>query len=694
MKRTIKSRMIINGILTVMVSIILAMVIVFYLLKNQNQVAAEKRIDEAVVVVEDQYKKVEQKLLASAEKIATNMFVSEQFSFIEETIEVNQSIEFILLQICDYIFEQAQVNSLSSVRIYDNQGKWINGVIISGDTGKIMFPDLPGSEKYKENMVPVGELAKSQNWKVKTASLTMPARLPLPVLSKKSTIYQMRDKKLSIEIGYPIFDSYEKTIQVGVLYVSSTIQQAFVDRVADFTGTAVNLFLGTDLSVGSLDAYNLLALGKEGQLFEKGNRLGADISQKITREIDLGGHKYFEGVFPIIVQDGVLGAFSVLLSQDETRRNLNQMMFYLLLIAVACLLGVTPLTLVFANSIIKPIKQVVAGIRDIAEGEGDLTVRLQIHSEDEVGELARWFNTFTDKLQKLIRDISENSDILNSSSSELAGLSGQMAENAYRMLSRAQTVNGMSAEMTGNMAIVATTMDESSTNMTTIASSAEELSAVLSEVSSNSERARAVTEEAVTQSRNASSRVEELGVAATQIGNVIETITEISEQTNLLALNATIESARAGEAGKGFAVVANEIKALAQQTAEATLEIKQQIEDIQQTSSGTTNDIKKISNVIMDVSEIVTNIAASVEEQSISTREIAQNVAQASGGISDVNENIARNSSISDNINQYITRVSEAANDISLSSDQVDRNAKDLSSLADTLKKLVDLFKV
>ena len=123
-----------------------------------------------------------------------------------------------------------------------------------------------------------------------------------------------------------------------------------------------------------------------------------------------------------------------------------------------------------------------------------------------------------------------------------------------------------------------------------------------------------------------------MGRAAREIGNVVETITEISSQVDLLALNATIEAARAGDAGKGFAVVAGEIKELARQTAEASGEIKKRVEGIQTNTAGTVNEINDVSEVVNEINAIVATIASAVEEQSATTREIVSNVSQASVG--------------------------------------------------------------
>lgn len=184
------------------------------------------------------------------------------------------------------------------------------------------------------------------------------------------------------------------------------------------------------------------------------------------------------------------------------------------------------------------------------------------------------------------------------------------------------------------------------------------------------------------------------GGAADKIGKVTEVITEISEQTNLLALNATIEAARAGEAGKGFAVVANEIKELAKQTAEATVDIKVQIEGMQDTTGATINDIQAISGVINEINEVITTIATAVEEQSAATSEISENVAQASAGISEVNENVAQSSVAVQDVSRDISEISHGASEINNSSQNVNQSAKELSRLAEQLNGLVSRFKI
>jgi methyl-accepting chemotaxis protein len=364
-----------------------------------------------------------------------------------------------------------------------------------------------------------------------------------------------------------------------------------------------------------------------------------------------------------------------------------------ILIAIIAGFLATALILVAARSIVRPINAAVAGLKDIAQGEGDLTMRLEVKSRDEVGELATWFNTFIDKLQGIIRDIAGGVETLSSSSTELSAISEQMTQGVQNVSDKSNNVSAAAEEMSANMNTVAAAMEQSATNTNMVASAAEEMSATIGEIAQNAEKARVISDEAALKATGASANMDQLGNAANAIGKVIETITDISEQVNLLALNATIEAARAGEAGKGFAVVANEIKELAKQTAGATQDIKDKIGAIQSTTSTTVDQIVEITRVITNVNSVVANIATAVEQQSAATKEIATNVTQASQGIQEVNENVNQSSSVSSEISRDVADVSVAMNEMSASSSQVSISAQDLSKLSEQLKQMVDQFR-
>lgn len=344
--------------------------------------------------------------------------------------------------------------------------------------------------------------------------------------------------------------------------------------------------------------------------------------------------------------------------------------------------------------IVKPLRTMIAMLKDIAEGEGDLTKRIVDNSGDETEEMANWFNQFVEKVQHIIQDVAQNGATLYNSSQSLSGISRQMAANAANTSETANSVAAASEQMSANMQSVAAAMEEASTNVGMVAAATEEMSSTIDEIAENTEKARNITAAAVTKTVSASSQVGELGRAAREIGKVVETITEISSQVDLLALNATIEAARAGDAGKGFAVVAGEIKELARQTAAASGEIKNRVEGIQSNTAGTVNEINDVSKVVNEINTIVASIAAAVEEQSATTREIVSNVSQASVGLSEVNENVAQSSQVSGEIARDISDVTRSSQDISTSCQEVNASSEELAALAEQLNQMVNKFKV
>ncbi|MCP4116238.1 MAG: methyl-accepting chemotaxis protein [Desulfobacteraceae bacterium] len=362
------------------------------------------------------------------------------------------------------------------------------------------------------------------------------------------------------------------------------------------------------------------------------------------------------------------------------------------LVSVILLFGVV--FFIASTVIVRPINRVVDGLKDIARGEGDLTMRLEVNGKDEIGELARWFNGFIEKIHGIITETASHAGAVGSASEELLTISQKMAEGAELTSGLSGTVAAATEETGTSISSVAAAMEQASANIAMVAAATEEMTSTIHEIAGNSEKSRIISKEAVTSSRSASEKMNRLGVAADDIGKVTETIADISEQTNLLALNATIEAARAGEAGKGFAVVAGEIKELSMQTARATREIREKITGIQEVARETVAEIDDVSKIIHDVNDITLTIATAIEEQSAATGEIAGNVSQASDGLQSVNENMAQVSSVASDISTDISEVNRSAREMSDNSGQVNGGAGDLAGLAQELSQLVGRFKI
>ena len=323
---------------------------------------------------------------------------------------------------------------------------------------------------------------------------------------------------------------------------------------------------------------------------------------------------------------------------------------------------------------------------------GDLRQELVMDSQDEIGNMGRALGKTIRSLRSALGEVKRSEQKVSASSNQLSKIFTQMEADTRETSAKASTVAAAAEEMSVSTASVAAAMEQATTNFASISESTSQMTSTIAEIARNSEKARTITGAANRQAEGMSALMKELGRAAQEIGQVTETINGISSQTNLLALNATIEAARAGAAGKGFAVVAGEIKELAQQTATATEDIKAKIADIQHSTSGAVGDIQRISEVIREVSDVVSTIATAIEEQSAVTRDIAGNLAQASQGVREANQRVAQTSTVTQEIARDIAAVDQAARQMNESVRKSHGNTVEMTVMAEQLNMIVSTF--
>jgi methyl-accepting chemotaxis protein len=331
--------------------------------------------------------------------------------------------------------------------------------------------------------------------------------------------------------------------------------------------------------------------------------------------------------------------------------------------AVALLLAAA-LSVLITRSISRPLRAAAAVLGRAAGG--DLRVRLDYESNDEVGQVAHALNTTFERMSDTIGSIRDAAGSVASASQELSAVSVQMGSTAEETSAQAASVSAAAEEV--------------STNVETVASGAEEMGTAIREISDNASEAAQVATNASTAATATNATVAKLGESSTEIGAVVNVITAIAEQTNLLALNATIEAARAGDAGKGFAVVAGEVKELAKQTSEATEDISKRIAAIQGDSQAASVAIGEITGVISQIRDIQNTIASAVEEQSVTTQEITRSVHEAAVGTNSIAQNISG--------------VATAASDTSTGVGNLQHASEDLAGLSAHLTELVGLFQI
>ncbi len=329
---------------------------------------------------------------------------------------------------------------------------------------------------------------------------------------------------------------------------------------------------------------------------------------------------------------------------SELGKELNKIRNISLVIILCSILLLILILNILTNTILKPVQSTVSTLKEISRG--DMTKRIKVSSEDEMGQLAEHFNIFMDSIHKMITRIIENAQQLNQTSSDVVGISEILTDKSTGTLSESDKAAQSCRNAQDNMKDVSQSVETISLNINELSNATGGMSETLKGIVDNTAQTNQATIQAVDVAKTASNKVADLGKSAQDIVHVVNTIADISEQVNLLALNATIEAARAGEAGKGFAVVANEIKELANQTNQATEDIKQQTDSIRSSTDQTRDSMKELSQMIQDANNMVTDIARAAEEQMAATEEISNNVKEISSSVDAAHTNV--NNSVED----------------------------------------------
>jgi methyl-accepting chemotaxis protein len=459
---------------------------------------------------------------------------------------------------------------------------------------------------------------------------------------------------LLTDIVLPIMANGNSVGLIGVRFTLDFSQE----RVVGLTpyGTGRSIVISYDGTVAAhYDA------SKRGQALDEAaaDILTPEVSNQIRESLKIGKIATVEAKGRIICSypfyiGKIDTAWAFLSSVEKTRilENVNTLTNFTVLLALAAVAAATIITYLVVSNTVKPITNVASTLKDISEGEGDLTRTVDVHSTDEVGDLARYFNATLEKIKNLIVIIKKQSVILFDVGNQLSSNMAETAAAVNEITSNLQSMKGQAINQSASVIEANAMMEQITNNIDNLSIQVNRQSASVSQSSSSIEEMLAnihsVTQTLVKNTDNVRGLIDAAEVGRTGLQAVSSDIQEISReseglleinavmeniasQTNLLSMNAAIEAAHAGEAGKGFAVVADEIRKLAEnsgrqsQTISTVLKkIKDAIDKISLSTSGVINKFEAIDRGVKVVSEQENSILSAMEEQGEGSKQILE----------------------------------------------------------------------
>ncbi|PSS72146.1 methyl-accepting chemotaxis protein [Shewanella algae] len=351
-----------------------------------------------------------------------------------------------------------------------------------------------------------------------------------------------------------------------------------------------------------------------------------------------------------------------------------------LMIVIVITLVTATLILFAAQRTVTPIRNMLDNLNDIAQGEGDLTKRLQVHGEDEIAQLGQAFNRFVDKLQHIIRDVT-------TATHEVQAASGSIHAQTQAIAAQLANHNNETDQVVTAITEMSSTAQEVAMNTTQVAEATHVASDEVAKAQECVDTSLTEISTLMAEINSAADHIQSLNEQSQKINSVLSVIGGIAEQTNLLALNAAIEAARAGEQGRGFAVVADEVRSLASRTQASTLEINEMLSELH----------RLVSQAVSAMEESQQSCHRSVE----SSRLISESLGAVTSSVTSINDMSTQiataateQSSVTEEINRNIYAIQEIVAELLHSSEEAARVSQTVSHSGDNLGQLVNQFRV
>ncbi|MBE7098559.1 methyl-accepting chemotaxis protein [Bacillus cereus] len=384
-----------------------------------------------------------------------------------------------------------------------------------------------------------------------------------------------------------------------------------------------------------------------------------------------------------------------------------QIEYVIFLSLVICIIVAITLAWWFSGKLVKPIQQIDSKLKELSSQEGDLTARLQVNSNDEIGTIATSFNKMLENLQHIINRVQKTSVEVQNASENMLEKTNISREATIRVQSSMSSLNASIQSQSASMEESSTAMDDMAVSVQRIAESASSVTELAVTTSEQANDGSSVIQKSVSQMTtihdavNATSEVVERLITHTKyIDTAVQSISNIAEQTNLLALNASIEAARAGEQGKGFAVVADEVRKLAEQSKTAATDINQLLHQIQQDtetassmmSQGRSEAFEGI-HVIREAGNSFTTIVEQVNKVSTQMQDISATAEEMAASAEEMNASLNNIASISTEVSSETAATAQSAEQKVITMNEMTQTAKQMKQTVEELDQLVSHFK-
>jgi len=626
MRLKLKGKLTVWGLIIVFLTVSVSTVVTSFIIRRQNRNQAVLSLKNALLVVQDTFRRQSQNAAKLMEQVGTRPELGEAVKFYGESKgneDASTAMEAQFLDLTKGLYDDLRVGGLHRISLYDHQGELMAFAAQEGGNVALGFGFT--SEKGRGFKVAKISDDKHSSISLKDFSFTTDLGAVNPRVSGKfpntpkggfTSVNGLMAFKAQAPVLVTDYETQGEEVRevrktVGMVQCIKLIGKPVLDRLFKLTGTRINVFTGTRLAQGLQKDYRQLD-PRVAQVLEKDPQTSLLTEfRPFIRDLELGESSYIEGLCSLTDEEGWKGAVSVLYPTEVFKKNTFEMLKALCVVSLVCLLLMFPLTLVLGGSIAKPISKIAA--------------------------------------------------VLESASLQVASASAQVS-------TASQSLAEGSSKQSASLEVSASSLERLLGITTETAMSAKEADDLTESVTQSLQKAN-------TSMKSLIEALEEISEASGNVSDIVKTISDIAFQTNLLALNAAVEAARAGELGSGFAVVADEVRNLAMRSAEAS-------QNTQQILEAMVGKITKGSELVRETDERYRQVAVQTKDARNLMKEISQRSEEQADTVGQVNDEVQK-------MNAIVQETAAQAQETASASAEMKAQAKQLEETIEKIVSIV-----